>query len=81
MTNKELARFAKEQGYEYITTIVKTHFNSSYWNINRVDSVIKSGKFRPAPIYNGYAHGTITSELPENCIERTTLRFLYKNQK
>ena len=81
MTNKELAAFAKELGYEHIITIVKTHFNSKYWNINKTRFVLSSGKFDPAPAYNGYAHGTITSELPESCIERTTLRYMYQNKK
>ncbi len=81
MTNKKLAEEARERGYNYIFTIVKQHFNSSYYNINSVDDVIETGKFRPAPAYDGYVHGTITSELPKNGVTRILLRWMIANGK
>jgi hypothetical protein len=77
ITNKDLANYAILKGYENIATVVKTHFASTYWNLNRSTSVAKEGKFRGAPVYNGYRHGIITSELPESCIARTLLRYMY----
>jgi len=77
MKNKDLAKFAKDQGYKYIFTLVKTVFNTEYFNINDVDYVIKSGRFEAAPWMGGYAKGTIKSQLPDNGIRRTFLRYLY----
>ncbi len=80
MTNKELATFAEEKGLDYIYTIVKSHFNSRYYNVNSVSEVKRTGKFSPAPFYNGYRHGIITSELPKNGMSRTLLRYLYEEE-
>ncbi len=81
MTNKELATFAEKKGFDYIYTIVKSHYSSRYYNVNSVSEVKRTGKFLPAPFYNGYRHGIITSELPKNGVTRTLLKWMIANEK
>ena len=75
MKNRDLAIRAKEMGYTHIFTIVKMHFNSNYYNSNKVDHIIQSGKFEPAPFYDGYAHGELLHNLPATGITRTMLKY------
>ena len=42
------ARMAKEDGYEYMTSVVKSVYNTTYYNVNKIDDVIKVGKWIPA---------------------------------
>jgi len=79
MTNRDLATKAKEMGYTHIFTIVKMHFNSNYYNSNKVDHIIETGKFQAAPFYNGYAHGALLHNLPTTGITRTMLKWKIKN--
>ncbi len=82
MTNKALAKFGKSKGYEYLATIVKSHFNTNYYNINKLDDIIKTGKIRPAPFMGNLncKQGVRTSQLPGKTVTRTLLRFMYKKE-
>ena len=62
------AELAQYHGYEYIASIVKTHYATTYYNVNSIDDVITSG-WTPAPRhYHGYRLGV--SRLPEKTILR-----------
>ena len=78
MTNKELAEFAKANGYKYIARIVKSVFNTKYYHVHNVDAVLDTGKFKRL---EGYKMGTIESELPELTITSTELRAMYKKER
>jgi len=53
-----------------MASVVKSHFNTTYYNVNNIDDVIERG-WKPAG-FNSYEwHGRIgTSHLPEKCIKR-----------
>ena len=68
------AQKAKDAGYKYIASVVKSHYNTTYYHVNSVDSVIADG-WTPCPVgqYNNW-HGRIgQSHLPDNTIMRTGL--------
>jgi hypothetical protein len=67
-TNKtiELMNFAKELGYTHVAACVKSVFNTQYFNVNSIDSVISAGKWIGAPRnfnWNGRRIGTIDSAI------------------
>jgi hypothetical protein len=67
---------AKEQGYEYISSVVKQYRATIYYHVNSVDSIIANGKWRPAPKnYYGW-HGRIGrtwKNVPEKTISKQDL--------
>ena len=76
------ARKAKEAGYEYVASIVKSVYNTGYYNVVPLDDIIKAGKWIPAPHgqwpsrSGGNWHGRIGQNwLPEKTILRP---YLYK---
>lgn len=75
MTRTQIqAQKAKDAGYKYIASVVKSHYNTTYYHVNSVDSVITNG-WTPCTIgqYNNW-HGRIgRSKLPNNTILRTQL--------
>ena len=58
---------AKKLGYTHISSVVKSHYATTYYNVNEIDEVISRG-WIPAQKYNGYRHGV--SRLPEKTISR-----------
>ncbi|HUT63047.1 MAG TPA: hypothetical protein VMZ04_03720 [Anaerolineae bacterium] len=70
MKIKQAAKEAKKQGYEYIASVVKQVFATTYYNINHVDNVIESG-WKAAPFNTGEWSGPVgQKELPEKTIMR-----------
>jgi hypothetical protein len=49
-TKKILAKATeyKSKGYVYMAAIVKSHFNTSYFNVVKIDDILKIGKWIPA---------------------------------
>lgn len=47
---KQKAIKAKEQGYIYMASVVKSIFNTTYYHIVSIDDVIKAGKWIPADV-------------------------------
>lgn len=64
------AKEAKKQGYEFISSVVKSHFNTVYYNVNSVEDIISEGKWIPAPRNESYGYRIGTSSVPENTISR-----------
>lgn len=68
------AKWAKENGYDYISSVVKSHFSTTYYHIVSVDDIIKSGNWIPAPKVN-FASGARgrqgRNNVPEKTISRT----------
>ena len=53
------AREAKAAGYIYAASVVKSHFNTTYYHVVALDRIIAAGKWIPAPHnYCGW-HGRI----------------------
>ena len=63
------ARASKEKGFKFIAAIVKSHYATSYYNVQSVDAIIRAGKWIPAGRhFHGYRIGT--ASLPEKTILR-----------
>ena len=85
MTEKKIvekARKAKTMGYTHIASIVKSHYNSKYYNVVSCDDVIEKGDWISAPSWSfrSGAHGrlgTISSQIDwTKTIERVDLNNL-----
>lgn len=66
---------AKKDGYEYFTSIVKSHKATTYHHYVSIDRIIDNGgKWIPAN-FNSYRWrgrvGVTTKQLPENCINKS----------
>jgi hypothetical protein len=73
---------AKELGYEFIASVVKSVFSTTYYHVVSIDDVIAEGKWIPAPcgsIGNSGAHGRIgTKTLPPKTVCKSTLNYIIK---
>lgn len=70
LTEKRAAEL-KAQGYTQIASVVKTYYNTTYWNVNEIDVIMENGgKWIPAP-YNTYGWhgraGTPTNKIDWSC--------------
>jgi hypothetical protein len=66
------AKAAKTDGYTYMTSVVKSVYTTEYHNVNKIDDVIKAGKWIPAETYNGKWHGPIgVSDTPDHSINKS----------
>lgn len=72
------ARAAKADGYEYMTSVVKSKFNTTYYHVNKIDDILSVGEWIPAP-FNSYGwHGRIgTSTPPKNSINKSNAIYKY----
>jgi hypothetical protein len=64
---------AKKDGYKYMTSLVKSKFNTRYHHIVRIDDVIESEKWIPAPHvqFSSGAHGPAgSSTVPPKSINK-----------
>lgn len=53
------AKAAKAAGYEYMTSVVKSHMNSTYYHYVPIDRVIAAGRWIPA-VFNDFGwHGRV----------------------
>jgi len=69
------AKIAKAQGYEYVASVVKSVFRTTYYHVIKLSDLIEVGKWIPANKgqYNNW-HGRIgTSHLPEKTILRSDM--------
>ena len=76
---QQQARKAKEQGYEYITSVVKSYRGTTYYHYVSVDRIIEVGKWVPA-VYNTYGWrgriGVTAKNLPTKTISKQALYHL-----
>lgn len=74
MKTIQAAIAAKADGYEYMTSVVKSVYQTTYYNINKIDDVISAGKWIPASkgqLPSG-ARGRIgSSSLPPKSINKS----------
>jgi hypothetical protein len=75
--NKTINRLikAKQAGYVYCASVVKSIHNTVYYNVNLIDDCIECGKWIPCLMGQyGKWHGRIgTSKLPEKTCFKSTL--------
>lgn len=76
MTKKIVQRALKAQdlGYKYLTSVVKSHYATTYYHVVPVADVIKTGDWIPAPVgqwgdWRGRC-GIAGNKLPDGCIRR-----------
>ena len=72
----EQCKKAKSMGYIYISGVVKSVFQTTYYNVNKIDDLIKEGKWIPSAHVNfpGGAHGRFgTAHRPDKCLPKTML--------
>lgn len=66
------AEQAKRDGYDYIASVVKQVYSTTYYNVVHVDRIINGGGWPAAPIKSFGWHGRIgQSDLPAKTILRT----------
>ena len=74
MTTKiiQAARAAKADGYEYMTAVVKSHYATTYHNVNKIDDVLAAGKWIAAPRNSSGWSGPIgSSTVPAKSINKS----------
>ena len=73
------AKAAKNDGFVYMSSVVKSVFNTTYYHINKIDDVIAAGKWIPCPKGQcGNWHGRIgTNHFPEKCINKSNATYKY----
>ena len=60
----EKAIAKKAAGYQYMAAIVKSHYNSSYYNVQLIDDIIANGKWIACQRgIHGYRQGTIGTQI------------------
>ena len=68
---------AEAAGYKYVASVVKSHYNTTYYHVVPIETLIISKKWIPALKGNigiNGAHGRIgQSQLPQNTILRQAL--------
>ena len=72
------AIMAKENGYKFMASVVKSHFTTTYYHVVSIDAIIKTGKWIPANFgqTESGAHCRLgQSQLPDKTILRTTAIF------
>ena len=63
------AKIAKENGFNFISSVVKSHFATTYFNVVSVDEIISKGDWIAAGRhFHGYRVGQ--SSIPEKTISR-----------
>ena len=73
------ARKAKEAGYQYVSSVIKSCYRTTYYNILPVDTVIATGwQAAPRCIHFFKKGGSAMirvgcSRRPEKCISRTVM--------
>lgn len=67
------AKAAKADGYEYMTSVVKSVFRTEYHHVVSIDEVIEQGKWPAAPRARfGKWYGRLgTSEVPAKSINKS----------
>ena len=82
----EAAKKAKEDGYEYMTSVVKSVYNTTYCNVNKIDDILAAGKWIPAryvsmmPTADGSStwHGRMGQNwVPKNSINKSSAILKY----
>ena len=74
MENKivKAAKAAKADGFEYMTSVVKSVYATTYYNVVAIDAVISGGKWIACQKKTGFGwHGPIgvtAYDLPDKCI-------------
>ncbi len=77
MENKivKAAKAAKADGYEYMTSVVKSVYTTTYYNVVAIDDVISNGKWIACQKKTGFGwHGPVgvrLSDLPDKCIGKS----------
>lgn len=75
---KGIAEKAKADGYVYMASVVKSVYNTTYYNVNRIDDIITCGKWIPAAYNNWPWHGRLgQSRLPDKCIRKDRAYRIY----
>jgi len=70
---QELAQKAKDKGYEYVASVVKSYYNTTYYNVNDIDDVIAHG-WQAAPFNTSPWRGRMgQSKLPDKTIMKYEL--------
>lgn len=65
------AKAAKQDGYVFMTSVVRSKYTTTYHNVNAIDDVIEHG-WTPAPRhYHGWRIGITTAQLPDKCINKS----------
>ena len=75
----DAAKAAKDDGYKYMTSVVKSVYNTTYHHVVAIDDVLAAGKWLPAqcgsyPTADGQSswHGRCgTSTVPEKSINKS----------
>lgn len=76
----QAAEAAKADGYKYMTSIVKTHFYTTYYNVVRIDKILATGKWEPASevVFDSGAHGKFgVTSVPEKSINKSDAIAIY----
>lgn len=70
---KQAAEAAKADGYEYMTSVVKSVYSTTYHHVVPIDEVIESGKWTPAPQgqWGNWSGRLGQAKLPENSINKS----------
>ena len=70
----QAARAAQEAGYIYLYSVVKSHYNTTYYHVVPIDAVLREGRWIPARIgvtANGARCRIGQSWLPDGAINKT----------
>ena len=76
------AKIAKQQGYEYISSLVKRYKYTDYFHVVKIDDVLKRGQWIPAPFRRGigWVGRWGVTKVPPKTIERKYLYELAKKE-
>jgi hypothetical protein len=80
----QAAKAAKADGYKYFTSVVKSHFATTYHHVVKIDDVLNAGKWIPAPYgqLESGAHCRIgVSKLPDKSINKSDAIVEYCNNE
>ena len=74
------AKKAKDEGYIYMSSIVKSVYSTTYHHINKIDDILVKGKWIAAPINSFPWHGRIgQTALPPKTINKSLAIHKYCN--
>ncbi len=75
MENKivKAAKAAKADGFEHMSSVVKSVYTTTYYHVVAIDDVISKGKWISCPKKTGFGwHGPVgVTNLPDKCIGKS----------
>lgn len=74
------AEAAKKDGYEFLTSVVKSHFATTYHHVVRINDVLAAGKWIPAggvQFASGARGAFGVSSVPAKSINKTSAILKY----